>query len=207
VRTSIVIFAVAVLLSVCVPTFERDHITSTPPAVQSFKEISTSFTHEWAESSHPFTGAAVIDVDGNGSLEVFVGGGRGQADMLLGFKDDALVDVMGARRLSNPASATHGAASSDLDGDGDVDLVVAREDGLTLYINDGAKFEARDVPVTLGMDAIPLSVAISDVNGDGHGDLYISVFVSFGAFKSGTFNDVDHMKLNVLLINNGDLTF
>lgn len=206
-RTLIIISAVAVLLSACVPTFERDHITSTPPAVQSFKEIPTPFTHNWVEPSHPFTGAAVIDVDGNGSLEIFVGGGRGQADMLLSFKDGALVDVMGSRLLSNTASATHGAASSDLDGDGDVDLVVAREDGLTIYVNDGGKFVVRDVPVTLAKDAVPLSVAISDVNNDGHGDLYVSAFVSFGAFKSATFNDTDHAKLNVLLINNGDLTF
>lgn len=206
-RTPIILIAFALLISACVPTFERDHITSAAPAVQAFKEISTPFTHSWVEPSHPFTGAAIIDVDDDGRFEVFVGGGRGQEDMLLGFDGGALVDVMGNRQLSKKGPATHGAASSDLDNDGDTDLVVAREDGLTIYLNNGGQFEAREVPLALAKDAVPLSVSVSDVNGDGHGDLYVSAFVSFSAFKSATFNDAGHAKKNVLLVNNGDMTF
>ncbi len=52
-----------------------------------------------------------------------------------------------------------------------------------------------------------LSVSISDIDSDGHPDLYVSAFISFPAFRSATFNDPTHAKLNVMLRNNGDLTF
>lgn len=194
-------------LGACVPRFEDTHTTSKPVTVSPFKEVASPFTHIWSEPSHPFTGAAVIDVDGDGAFEIFVGGGEGQADALLSFQNGELIDIIDGTGLSNSAIATYGAASSDMDGDGDVDLVVARNNGLTLYLNTGGTFEARAIPVTLDADAVPLSVSISDIDGDGHPDLYVSAFVSFPAFRSATFNDPTHAKLNVMLRNNGDLTF
>ena len=191
----------------CVPRFEDAHTTTAPVTVSPFQEVATPFTHVWAEPSHPFTGAAVIDVDGDGAFEIFVGGGEGQADSLLSYRDGQFVNVIAGTGLSNASEATYGTASSDMDGDGDVDLVVARNDSLTLYVNEGGKFQAQDVPIKLGADAVPLSVAISDVDADGHPDLYVSAFVSFPAFRSATFNDPAHAKLNVMLRNNGDLTF
>jgi len=194
-------------LGACVPRFEDAHTTTAPVTVSPFSEISTPFTHIWSEPSHPFTGAAVIDIDGDGAFEIFVGGGQGQADALLSYKDGKFVDIIADTGLSNATEATYGTASSDMDGDGDVDLVVARNNSLTLYVNTAGKFEARDVPINLAVDAVPLSVAISDIDADGHPDLYVSAFVSFPAFKSATFNDPSHAKLNVMLRNNGDMTF
>ncbi|MBO6521734.1 MAG: CRTAC1 family protein [Rhodospirillales bacterium] len=194
-------------LGACLPRFEDDHISSAAPAVTAFEEIPVAFSHNWVEPSHPFTGAAVIDIDGDGRMELFVGGGRGQADALLGYRNGALVDLIEGTGLGKSASATHGAASSDLDGDGDVDLAVAHEDGLTVYINQGGRFEARDVPIQLPADSVPMSVSVSDINGDGFGDLYISVFVSFPAFRSATFNDPEHAKANIMLLNDGAMQF
>lgn len=42
--------------------------------VARFEEIPVSFSHNWDETVHPFSGAAVIDTDGDGKMEVFVGG-------------------------------------------------------------------------------------------------------------------------------------
>ncbi len=94
----------AVLVSGCVPTFESSHTTAAPVAAVPFKEIPTAFTHVWSEPSHPFTGAAVIDVDGDGRFEIFVGGGRDQADMLLAYRDGRLVDVTAGSGLSATAT-------------------------------------------------------------------------------------------------------
>jgi len=182
---------------------------STPPQaldVSAFREVPTPVVHRWTKTAHPFTGAAVIDADGDGRSEIFVGGGEGQDDWLLTWRDGKLVNIAAGSGLSNK-SATHGATAIDLDRDGDTDLAVARNDGVYLHLNEGGKFTSRKVPVDLGKDAVPLSVAVGDVDGDGHADLYISAFVSFPAFKSATFNDDAHAKKNVLLHNNGDLTF
>jgi hypothetical protein len=174
--------------------------------VKAFQEIPVAFEHRWSKTTHPFSGAAVIDVDGNGAPEIFVGGGEGQDDRLLEFRDGMLVDS-GINFGTASRQATYGATAIDLDNDGDVDLTVARNDGVYLHLNEGSKFTSKKVPITFGKDEVPMSVAVADVNGDGHADLYVSVFISFPAFKSSTFNDPGHAKKNRLLLNKGDLTF
>ena len=177
-------------------------------ALTPFKAIPADFTHVWVEPSHPFTGAAAIDVDGDGRDEVFVGGGRDQSDGLLAFENGRLVNRIDGSGLGGKTGATHGVASTDMDLDGDVDLVVARDTGVTLYLNDGGgRFVGQPIPVSLPEDGTPLSVSAADVDADGDVDLYLSVFVSFPAFVSASFNDPDHAKRNILLLNQGGLRF
>jgi hypothetical protein len=94
-----------------------------------------------------------------------------------------------------------------MDADGDTDLIVARNDGVYLYLNDKGRFRGKRVAVDLPRNSVPFSVAVSDIDHDGDGDLYISVFVDFPSFRSPVFNDPTHAKMNRLLLNNGDLTF
>ena len=176
-------------------------------APQAFEEVPPSFSHVWQEPSHPFTGASVIDVNGDGVSELFIGGGLGQADGLLAFRDGALVDLGFGVSNADEKPATHGSASIDIDDDGDVDLLVTREDGLYLHLNNGGKFDVTKIPLRLSEDATPLSVSVSDIDGDGDGDIYVSVFVSYEAFRSGVLNDPDHAKTNIMLRNDGDFQF
>ncbi|NOS77747.1 MAG: CRTAC1 family protein [Nitrospira sp.] len=169
-------------------------------------QIPADFTHVWKKGTHPFTGAAVIDIDGDGRFEIFVGGGEGQRDALLSYRDGRLVNIERGTGLSN-MSATYGSTAIDMDADGDTDLLVAREDGVYLYLNDGGRFQERRIPVNLPVDSVPFSVAVADIDHDGDGDLYISVFVNAKTFRSATFNDPMHAKPNRMLLNNGDLTF
>jgi len=174
--------------------------------ITGFAEVPVPFVHQWDDLHHPFTGAAVIDINGDGRPEVFVGGGEGQEDALLSYVDGQFKDVIGGTGLSG-LSATHGATSIDLDADGDVDLIVAREDGVYLYLNQAGVFAKKSVPVTLPADAVAFDVAVSDIDRDGDADLYVSVFIDLESFRSATYNDPSHAKMNVLLLNNGDLTF
>jgi hypothetical protein len=174
--------------------------------IAAFEEIKTPFTHVWDETVHPFSGAAVIDVDGDGAMEVFVGGGNNQDDALLEFSDGRLQNIIVGSGLSNLA-ATYGSVSVDIDNDDDVDLIVARNDGLYLYLNNAGHFSERVFPLSLPEAAVPFSIAVSDIDHDGDADLYISVFVDFDSFTSGVFNDPDHAKANIMLLNNGDLIF
>ena len=173
---------------------------------EPFTQIPADFTHTWTKGTHPFTGAAVIDVDGDGRFEVFVGGGEGQRDALLTYRNGRLVNIEEGTGLSN-MSATYGSTAIDMDADGDTDLLVAREDGVYLYLNDGGRFQERRIPVDLPVNSVPFSIAVADIDHDGDGDLYISVFVNAKAFRSATFNDPTHAKPNRMLLNNGGLTF
>ncbi len=172
-----------------------------------FEELAVDFSHRWdRETSHHLTGAAVFDLDGDGREEIFVGGGAGQPDALLSLRDGRLVDRIEGTGLSSTV-ATYGSCATDLDLDGDVDLLVARNDGVTLYLNDGGAFRGERLAVELPENSVPLGIAVSDIDHDGDGDLYLSVFVDFPHFVPATFNVPEHAKANRLLRNDGNLRF
>ena len=181
-------------------------LASTP--VPLFEPINLDFKVHWDQSVHPFIGATAIDIEGDGRDEVFIGSGLNQPDRLYRFIDGELVDVIEGTGLSS-LDAAHGAVSIDVDSDGDVDLILARAGGVYLYLNDGAgQFTERNVPVPAQPpESEPFQVAVTDYDRDGDVDLYISYFVAFPQFKSATFNDPSHAKLNRLLRNDGDLSF
>ncbi len=176
------------------------------PVLAPFTQVPVDFTHVWTKGAHPFTGASVIDIDGDGQFEIFVGGGAGQHDALLSYRHGRLVNIEHGTGLSN-TSATYGSTAIDMDADGDTDLIVARDNGVYFYLNDRGRFQERPIPVNLPVDSVPFHVAVSDIDHDGDGDLYVSVFVNAKAFRSATFNDPMHAKPNRMLLNNGDLTF
>lgn len=178
--------------------------------VAGFQEIPVDFVRpEWdRKTTHPFVGAAVIDVDGDGKYEVFVGGTQGKLDALLSHVGGKLVNREPGTGLSISGATTYGATAIDMDGDGRTDLVVARNDGVYIYLNKGQRhFEGRKIPLNLPPHSVPFQVAVADIDHDGHPDLYVSNFVEFPSFRTATYNDPSHAKLNILLRNNGDMTF
>ncbi len=204
-HTSPIMTTFSLLVGLCVFSGCASRSTTLSPPTP-FTPVPVEFTHTWTKGTHPFTGAAVIDVDGNGTFEIFVGGGEGQRDALLSYRNGHLVDIENGTGLSN-TSATYGSTAIDIDADGDTDLIVARENGVSLYLNDRGRFQERPIPVNLPADSVPFSVAIADIDHDGDGDLYVSIFVNAKKFRSATFNDPTHAKANRMLLNNGDLTF
>ena len=139
-------------------------------------------------------------------MEIYVSGGDGFDDMLYRYRDNALVNIIDGTGLADDKVA-HGANSIDLDDDGDTDLLLARNDGVFLYVNNGGVFSPREIPINSPADSEPLNVAVGDIDGDGDGDLYVSFFVDVSHFRSATYNDPSHAKTNILLRNDGDFNF
>jgi len=81
------IIACVVLLGGCIA---RSGILPTP---SPFLPVPVDFAHVWKKGFHPFTGAAVIDIDGDGTFEIFVGGGDGQRDALLSYRNGRLENI------------------------------------------------------------------------------------------------------------------
>lgn len=181
-----------------------------PPATvvePNLVPISAPFTHRWVKAtSHPLLAAAAIDVDGNGRDAVFLGGSDGQPPALLAWRDGKLVDIATEAGLGDDR-ATYGALSIDIDGDGRVDLLTVGHAGLVLWLNRGGRFERKPIQVKFDPDAVPMAITAGDFDRDGKVDLYISMFVAPAKFRSPVFNDPAHAKRNVLLRNEGDLTF
>lgn len=75
-------------------------------------------------------------------MEIFVSGDDGQRDALLTYKNQRLINIAQDKGLTNE-TATYGATAIDLDNDGDIDLIVACDDGVFIYVNQEGKIKSR----------------------------------------------------------------
>lgn len=171
-----------------------------------FKQIVLDFSHRPHKDRFPFMGGTVLDIDNDGKMEIFISGSKGQSNGVFSFRDGGLVDITAQTGLTSD-EASFGATSIDMDNDGDTDLIVAQHDGVWVYTNTNGKFTGAKLRFTPPENALPLNVAVTDLNGDGKPDLYVSHFVVPEHFDSAVFNQPDHAKSNTMLLNKGDGDF
>lgn len=188
-----------------------DYTVSTPnTTTPQFSAQDIRFEHRYAgETSIQTMGAAVIQIDGAGPEELFLGGGDNQDDAIFRFVDGHFVDAtkeFGYRKDST--EPTLSAQSLDVDMDGDDDLIVTRSSGVWLYENADGMLSGRDLKVPLADDTSPISVAVADLNRDGHFDMYVSGYIRKELIEGlNIFNKEGYGGTSALLINNGDNSF
>jgi hypothetical protein len=129
------------------------------------------------------------DIDGDGDLDIVVVN-RGQERILIGDGTGAFVEETAARiplvDLSIPnVSSARGGGLADLDGDGDLDLLVGNSRGqpVDYFKNDGT---GVFVPADFGHVPAPNETingaVLADVDGDGRLDVYLP---NAGQFEGG----------------------
>jgi hypothetical protein len=178
--------------------------------IPTFQTVTIPFTNaNDGEASLPFLASAIIDVDGDGQEELFLGGGHGQNDALFRFENNEFQPINGVLGLKKDDSDTsHGAVVFDSNDDGTKDLLVARETGVWLHENIKGKFNSRKLDLEFTENTVPLSVAIADLNGDGHFDMYVSGYVRNDKVEGlNIFNKEGYGGSSELFINLGDDTF
>ena len=181
-------------------------------SVPHFTEVAFPFTHRYdGGQSLPFLGSAIIDVDGDGKPEVFMGGGYDQPDMILAFENGGFVDAtfsMGKGLSKGTKDTSFGAAVIDVDGDGRSDIFVARDNGITLYYNRANGFTAKKLNIPFNRKSTPLSIALTDLNNDGRVDMFVSTYIKLPLVEGqNIFNMEGYGSTSLLLLNNGDDTF
>jgi hypothetical protein len=134
--------------------------------IPTFDSYFLDFDQKMVDAeSLPFTASAVIDIDNDGTEELFIGGGPNQKDALFGFIDGKF------KRLNTiiitkteMQDATFASSVVDVDGNGYSDLIITHATGIWLYLNDQGNFTPQKLNITFPSDTTPLSVAISDIN-------------------------------------------
>ena len=182
-------------INMVVPTFEASYL--------DFEQRLND------DESLPFAASAVIDIDNDGVEELFIGGGPDQQDALFEFVDGQF-KLLDQAIIDKPEihEATFGSSVIDVDANGFSDLIVSRTSGVWLYLNKNGQFSGEKLDLSLGSDTSPLSVAISDINRDGHFDMYVSGYIKNELVEGqNIFNKEGYGGTSRMFLNNGDNTF
>jgi len=211
-KTIFFIFLIGLAAIFIIPVLKRSAVerlfeSERETFIPTFREVPINFVHQHRLPAHGVAGGAIIDIDGDGVQEVFVGGSAGQPDALFAYQNGKFENIIEGTGLSNVEEGAYGALSIDIDHDGDTDLFISRDSGVYLYTNQDEVFSETKIKLNLEENAVPIAIAAGDINKDGFIDLYISTFINPANFKSATFNDPAHGKSNIMLLNNGDNTF
>jgi len=178
--------------------------------VPEFDNVEVPFTqsHEDA-TSLPITGSAAIDIDGDGTEELFIGGSFQQENGLFRYENGEFVAIDGQAGLTKPADGTaFGALVLDHNQDGQVDMLVTHPEGIWLYTNDGGTFTSEQLNTQMNENTTGISIAVADINNDGHFDMYVSGYIQNEKIEGlNIFNRDEYGGTSELFINNGDNTF
>jgi len=143
------------------------------------------------ESTYQYPSVSVVDYDGDGHEDFFLTA-RWVSPQLFRNKGDGTFEEVTLESGLNPDSYVTAALFADFDNDGDPDALLGRSFEPTLYYrNDGGKFtDVTAISSDLGEQFLVSSMAVSDVNGDGLLDVYLSTY--------SPVSDIDNLKHKVL---------
>ena len=142
------------------------------------------------------SGVAAGDVDGDGWCDLFLCALGGQSRLYRNLGDwrfDDITEVAGVRCSGLDGT---GAVLADVDGDGDLDLLVATiGGGVRCFLNDGqAHFKEVTAQAGLASLAGSMSLALADVDGNGTLDLYAA------NYRTWTARDSFSMQIRVNVV-------
>ncbi len=129
------------------------------------------------------SGVALGDIDGDGRVDVYFCRLEGDNVLYRNLGDWRFEDITARAGVACPDQYSTGCNLADLDGDGDLDLLVNSLGGGTrAFRNDGTgRFTEADMGFLRNTGAT--SLALADVEGDGDLDLYVT------HYRSDTFHD------------------
>ena len=156
--------------------------------------------------SLPFMASAIIDVDGDGKDELFLGGSVDTEDGIFAYQDGKLTALTTTLGIQKAKVASYGSLVLDVNKDGKQDLLVAREDGVWLHKNLGGQFDNTKI-ATMPEGSVPLSIAVADINNDGAFDMYVAGYIRKDLVEGQNIFREGYGGKSRLFVNNGDNTF
>ena len=144
------------------------------------------------------SGVALGDVDGDGRCDVYLchlDGKNNQLFRNLGnWKFEDITDSAG---VGCGGQNSTGAVFADIDGDGDLDLLVNSMGGGTRVFENDGKGHFKEVTAKAGVASrtAGMSMALADVDGDGDLDLYVT------NFRSSTIREEMGTRFSIKIVN------
>ena len=174
-----------------------------------FSEVLIDFNQQHnGKKSLPVIASSLIDINNDGVDEIFFGGGFDQQDQLFQYKNNAFTSISKKVNLPQKSNLTTlASASADFDNNGFSDLIISREDGITIYYNTQGVFTPKKVKYNLADDATPLGFALGDIDKDGDIDIFVSNYIRKEQMQGQNNFTKGYGPISQLLINNGDNTF
>ena len=170
----------------------------------AFEAADLPFVHKAdLVNSLPFLASAAIDIDGDGRDELFLGGGDEQADEIFTFRNNRF-EKLPLTFTKDAVDATHGAATMDIDNDGDTDLFTARESGIWFHENTDGQFGSVNLGLSLADNTVPLSIGFGDINKDGLADMYIAGYIKIALVEGETIFADNYGGFSYLFLNEGE---
>jgi len=146
------------------------------------------------------SGVTAGDIDGDGLCDLFFCSLEGRSHLYKNLGNWKFVEVTDAAGVACEGLFTSGAVFVDVDGDGDLDLLVNSYGGGTrLFLNDGKGHFTEKKDAGLVQKYGSTSMTLADIDGNGTLDLYVA------NYSTTTIADNPGMKFTVQRIN-GKLT-
>src|SRR5437762_239078 len=122
------------------------------------------------------SGVAAGDVDGDGLCDLYFCGLDGPNVLYRNLGNWKFEDITVAAGVACPALDATGAVFADIDGDGDLDLIVnSLAGGTHVFVNDGKGHFTQQISTPpLNYQWGGTSLALADIDGDGDLDLYVA---------------------------------
>jgi hypothetical protein len=121
------------------------------------------------------SGVALGDVDGDGWCDIYFCRMEGPNVLYRNLGGWKFEDVTESAGVACPGQFSTGAVFGDVDGDGDLDLLVNSLGGGTrIFFNDGRGHFAERLDCGLVRKLAGMSMALADMDGDGDLDLYVA---------------------------------
>jgi hypothetical protein len=184
-----------------VPIVSKPTVSAASPL--RFRVQELPFTYERGETGAAWPvettggGVGLLDIDGDGRLDLFFAQGGPLLPGQAGTTADVLLRNLGGGRFEDVSAAVglahrgygQGVAVADYDGDGDPDVYVTRYGPNTLWRNDGGRFTDATAEAGVGGDRWSLGAAFADYDGDGDLDLFVARYFTFDPAKAPFHRD------------------
>ena len=164
-----------------VPATGRTFLKRLPPSETGISVTNYVSEEKGMENSLRTSGAGVAagDVDGDGWCDLYFCGMENANVLYRNLGSWRFEDVTASAGVACSNQFSTGATFADVDGDGDLDLLVNSLGGGTrLYINDGKGHFTEAADSGLVRKFGSTSLALADVDGDGDLDLYVANYAT-----------------------------